>query len=456
MSAFMDHCIAYRNNLTKITQPLNIVQEKAKLERASSQKAASVSSRPTAPARSVAPTVDLIGSDVVLPPVRPNTTDNPTTRPAVLKATAVPKQSRPAESLLGLDFFGGPPERPASASSNTVGTTAPSRPDLKQSILSLYASAPKSQSQTSTHERQGSFGGMQSPTSQPSAGLGGMSDAFSGLTFTSPTSPPAPQPPPPPQSSPFSSLGSLSNQRSIPAPSQKASSPLQGGGFFDTSPKLPQKPTIATKSAPAPPQTQRTFSSSSGFGDFTSAFESPTATAKPSITNASNSLFDFSEPTPVPPKTSVPAPSINSAFNLSAPAPQPQATSKPAPVSQPSFSGFSSSDAWGSNDAWATPEPPSIPTQTKAAKPPPVPSATMDDFGWGSSTSGTTSNLSTGGFGSQAPPKVAAEEDFGGWESSMPAAPAPAPAPAASSSAQTSRPGGGFTASEDLFSNVWE
>lgn len=48
-----------------------------------------------------------------------------------------------------------------------------------------------------------------------------------------------------------------------------------------------------------------------------------------------------------------------------------------------------------------------------------------------------------GGFtpASRAPPKVTADEDFGGW-SAAPAKPA--------------KPATGFAASEDLFSNVWE
>jgi stromal membrane-associated protein len=58
----------------------------------------------------------------------------------------------------------------------------------------------------------------------------------------------------------------------------------------------------------------------------------------------------------------------------------------------------------------------------------------------------------TGGFtsGNNAPPKVSADEDFGGWSSAAPISPpvGTAPAPA--------KPAGGFAASEDLFGNVWE
>ncbi|KAB8293962.1 hypothetical protein EYC80_009434 [Monilinia laxa] len=48
------------------------------------------------------------------------------------------------------------------------------------------------------------------------------------------------------------------------------------------------------------------------------------------------------------------------------------------------------------------------------------------------------------------PPKVAADDDFGGWSSA-------APAPAANATPGTGKPAGGFSSGgEDLFSNVWE
>ncbi|KAL2058787.1 hypothetical protein ABVK25_000078 [Lepraria finkii] len=442
--------------------PLNVVQEKAKLARGASLRATSTSSQPVPPAPKAAPPIDLFG-DVPKPPVRPSTTDTPGAHPPPPKATAPPKQTKAADSLLGLDFFGDPPSgsagRPASSSSTPAGSTGPSRPDLKQSILSLYSSTPKPQPQPQ-HERQPSFGGMQSPPAQQqsTSSFGGLDDAFGNLNFHPPvTSPPAPKPQQLPKSDPFASFNNPVNQRSsVAAPQVTSPPPLSGGGFFDAGPKLASKP-------PQMPQAKPDPLSSNDFGDFSFASSPAPAPSKPAAP-ASNDLFEFSEPSPpasIPQKPSAPAPSsnLNSAFNLSAPATQQSAPKSPAPTTGTS-SGFSNMDAWGSSDAWATPEPTITTTapKPKPAAPVKAPSIPMSsDFSaWGGTPapSNTQSSFSNGfGSTSQAPPKVTPDEDFGGWSSAAPVTPARINPPPTQS-----RPsGGGFGGGgDDLFSNVWE
>ncbi|KAF2804690.1 ArfGap-domain-containing protein [Mytilinidion resinicola] len=405
--------------------PLNVVQEKAKLERSSSQRAASAGNQSQSiqpPARRPQ-NVDLFGDDPT--PPRPNT-GPPISRAAPPKAApAPPKQTRPADSLLGLDFFGGsqsaPPARPSSTTQAT--SSVPSRPDLKQSILSLYASAPKPPPQPQVHHGHsdsfgglGGIGGMQSPPVQQQSSqqsqFGGMNDAFSNLNFNPP---PAQQQPKP---SAFSDLASFSSHRTTPQ--STTSSAFGGGGsFFDTIPKSPPATTSIQK--------QRTFSSDGGFGDFSSMTKTtPAAAPKPAASSGMGDLFDLSMPSSTPAaaqKTTVVSPSTNmhSAFNLSAPA---QPKPAPAPAAAPSYSGFSNMDAWGSTDAWAT----SNTTTTAPAHTVPKSPA------WGAPANPVS-------------PKISQDEDFGGWSSA-----APAPAPARSGG---SKPLGGI-GGDDLFSNVWE
>ena len=450
--------------------PLNVVQEKAKLDRASSQRNSSTSSQPVPPPPKKSQPIDLFG-DVPEPSARPSTTDTPGTRAPPPKTATAPKPTKASDSLLGLDFFGGPPAatsaRPSSTASTPAGSTLPSRPDLKQSILSLYASAPKPQPSTQ-HDRQGSFGGMQSPPAQQSS-LGGLDDAFGGLGFNSTASPPAANPPRPAQSDPFASFSNPMPQRSSVAPPQVTSPPLSGGGFFDPGPKSTAKPSTASK-APQPILPQASPLDSNDFGDFSFASE-PSAPPKPTTTakNATLDLFDMNDPpapAPVPKQAPPPQSSINlkSAFNLSSPAPTPQPAPKPAPAAQRSasnFGGMSSSDPWGTNE-WATPDPtppqPSKPqvAPAPATKAPPMPLA--NDFSaWGGSDTATGQSSFGAGSGStpKAPPKVTPDEDFGGWSSAAPVSPAASKAPQAPAS--SSKPaGGGFGGGDDLFSNVWE
>ena len=463
-------------------QPLNVVQQKAKLARESSQRAASTSSQPLPPAPNAGPPIDLFDGGPALP-VRPSTTDTLGGRPPPPKASAPPKQAKASESLLGMDFFGGPPSttaaRPSSSASTPSGATFPSRPDLKQSILSLYATAPKAQPPPQHLERQSPFGGMQSPPIQQQTSFGGLGDAFSGLDFNPPTSPPAQAPKPQQQarSDPFAGFNNLANQRSSAAP-PVTSPPLIGGGFFETGPKLASKPSITSK-PPQIPTPKADPLSSNDFGDFSSASSPAPAPSKPAMNNSSNDLFDFTEPSPPArvsqprapapqkPSTAAPFSNVNSAFNLSTPAPPSQPPVKSTPSVQPATmsqsSGFSNMDAWGSSDAWATPEPMTTTSAPKSKPMAPVqaPSITMSSefSAWGGSSAPSNIQSSNSGNGlsstSHATPKIAPDEDFGGWSSAAPATPAASNPPLVQNK-PASGGSGGFGGSDDLFSNVWE
>ncbi|KAI1334080.1 hypothetical protein F5Y15DRAFT_315912 [Xylariaceae sp. FL0016] len=438
--------------------PLSIVKEKQNIDRKESIRKTSIgqsSSRAIPP-----PQADLIGGDDIPPRA---STAGPVAQQVPPKSTpAPPKAVNTKDSLLGLDFLGetpSAPPRPASTT-GTGGIGGQSRPDLKQSILSLYASAPRPQpqSQHSGHASQGSFGGfggmqsppMQSPTMghQPKqSNSGGLDDAFASLSFGNMASPKSPK------NDAFAGLSGMSSNRSTPQPTTTTSafSSLGGGSFFDP------KPT-----QPAPQQPKPSTTSSDSF----SAFSSSTASPKPAQPSSSGlgDLFDWSAPAAQPaaaPVQTKPAPAsspaMDSVFNLS----QPKAAPAPAPVAAPAPNAVSSmnasdADIWGGN-AWGTPEPAAPTTASKS--PLPAQPSTMsigNDFGgWSSATSGSFANQSivpgaSGGFqtsgGFQSTPKVAADEEFGGWTSST---------GGGSNHAGTSKPSGGF-GNDDLFSNVWE
>lgn len=447
--------------------PLNVVQEKAKIERSTSQRQAT-GSRQAQPQAAMKPppqqtNVNLF--DDFEPPARPSTTDVVASRPAPPPQPAA-KPASQSSNLMGLDFFGAPQSagvgRPSSVASNPVqGNNA--RSDLKSSILSLYASAPKPQPATQPlHERQTSFGGMASPTAPKQDAFGGLSDAFGGMSFSSaPSTARSPPPPqssvaafgglsspvasPPPQSS---SMAGLSFPSALPAKAAPSAAqvvsppPLSGGDFFSASSSKPPPPKPA-----AVPQPSNTLNFS-----FTQAASPPPA-VKPQATSIPADLFaddgfnDFASapsrppPAPVAKMPSPPIqspPAFNSAFNLSSPtttapkpAPVPQPT-RPAMTSQSSASMF---DPWGGADsnAWGAPEPakPAAPKVELGSVPSRI---TPNDIsgGWGAPISGASKPT--------AQPTVAADEDFGGWTS--------AATPAAT------KPTGGFGGS-DPFDNPW-
>ncbi|OAG40301.1 hypothetical protein AYO21_05392 [Fonsecaea monophora] len=450
--------------------PLNIVQEKAKIERSASQRQASTQPPPPPQPRPTA-NVNLFDDFAPAPPVRPNTADIPDSKPTrtgpAAPAPAPKPAAKPQDSLLGLDFFGGSSSsgigRPSSAASNPSASTN-SRGDLKSSILSLYSAAPKPQpAPQPQHDRQPSFGGLAtSPAPAKQDAFGGLADAFSGLSFPNPTAtkPPAPQP-----ASAFSAFGSLTSPAAAPkatpsAPQVTSPPPLSGGSFFDA---LPSK-------APAAKATVTSPSASNGL-DFSFTQRSPppqpmaAAAPKPSATSIPVDLFaaddfgGFASSTPVSPPKPAPAPApapqvsspinpsstFSSPFNLSS---QPDPTPKPAPqpfkapaVAQTSSSLF---DPWASgNDSspWAAPEPtPAKPAQPKVELGKPPAHITPNDIhgGWGEPISSSNKPVRQA--------SVTADEDFGGWTSASTTQTPVAP---------QAKGNGGFGGASDPFDNPW-
>ncbi|KAG5962766.1 hypothetical protein E4U56_003218 [Claviceps arundinis] len=426
--------------------PLSLVKEKQDIGRKESLRKSSAG--PSQPPRRVpALEADLIGGDEPNPPRATSIGSNS------VRVASKPTNTR--DSLLGLDFLGGPiaPPRPAS----TTGVTSPggqSRPDLKQSILSLYASVPKpqpQQQQASQQQQQHTFGGMGSPPAtspQQQGSMGDFNDAFGSLTMSHTTkSKPA-------SSDPFASLGSAntSTRAASQASNSGALGGLSGGGFFDAKPAQP-----LTSSHQQKP-------SDSGFGDF-SSFSSPPPTqtssalppkpAQAASSSAMGDLFDLSAPVTQasfsPPISSPPA-TTNSVFNLSSQPSKPAAPTLATTTSSNTFAsaGLSGADVWGSSE-WSSPAPPAA-APTAVAKSPELPtSAVAADFGWGGSSSAAFASTPivpgvSGGF--TPAPKVTADEEFGGWASSTGVA-----STGAGAAPKTS---GGFGADEDLFSNVWQ
>lgn len=409
--------------------PLSVVKEKQNLERRESVRKASIgqaaAARPVAP-----PPTDLMGADPV--PQRPSTT-GPSAGQVPAKAQHVPpKTTSTKDSLLGLDFLGTEttaPPRPASTT-GTTGASGQSRPDLKQSILSLYATAPRPQPppQQVSHSPSHSFGALQSPGQQTQGSFGGgLNDAFSSLSFGGPSQAKSPQ------RDAFAGLGGLSSSRPTPPTNNPTFPSLSGGSFFDPKPTPPA-------SAHEPRQS---MGSPGAFG----ALASPTAPAAPKpapvpASSALGDLFDFSSTAPQPSKPSPPVATTaatNSVFNLSAnqtKAPEPVVASTIASTN----SNWSNADIWGGN-AWTTTEAPK--KSPEILKSPGT--APANSFGWGAPTNPLANQSivpgASGGFAT----KVAADEEFGGWTSGT-----------GVKGGESSKPAGTFGTGEDLFSNVWE
>lgn len=453
--------ITHAQSQSNFPQPLAVVQERAKLERSASQRV-SVSSQPPA-RRQPQPSIDFFGDDdAISPPARPSTTGptavaRPPPPPSSVQPTAA-KQTKPADSLLGLDFFGSTQSTPVSRPGSTAPTSGTqagvSRPDLKQSILSLYATAPKPQPAPVQHDRTSSIG----TTASGQSNVNSLTDAFSGLTFPSVTSPQPQQKQQSPSNDLFAGLSGFGGPKSPPvAPRVSSPASTGGAGLFDS---------IASNTQVSKPTTTRNTSISSNGLDFgfaqniTSPVSQP-AKPTPPAPSVSNDLFDLAAPSqPVsPPAYSQPTSSV---FNLSS-----TTTTQPAQKAAPTTSTsnvtsmFSSSsiDPWGGN-AWSTPDPVSAPVPpaakpTTSARPSITDSMRMPDTltgrdigaGWGAPAASTTTTTTTTITSAAT---VAPEDDFGGWTSA-------APVSNTTTSTSGNKPAaGGFAANDDLFSNVWE
>ncbi|KAF2767263.1 ArfGap-domain-containing protein [Teratosphaeria nubilosa] len=460
--------------------PLKVVQERARDD--GGRNGSAPAAAPPAQARARPQDVDLFGDPVSSTPARPSTTEPAAVRPGPPKASAaLPRQTRPGESLLGLNFLGGtssaPPARPSSTGPGS--SAAPDRTDLKQSILSLYASKPAPPPQQASSHAS-AFGGIQSPPltspAQSNAqALGGLGDAFGSLSFALPQQPQ-------PRPAPFSGLTSPTGHSQQSSTAKQ--NPLSGGNFFDS------KPAAASTHGSA-----RKESFGNDFGDFSSAVTSPAPASSSvrspaAVSSSMGDLFSMESPAPTPPpKPAVaPAPPVakqpppipassyynSTAFNLSQPTQA--AASKPAPPQTSTISnvaGLSNLDAWGSNDAWANPDPapaPVLPAQPppkthtsafKPAAPAPAPAIKMEspfDSGWGDpdpapakpATATTNTNAiglssPSAGFGQSASGfNVQQDEEFGGWSHASPAAATSGP-----------KQGGLGGNQDDLFGNVW-
>ena len=452
--------------------PLNIVQEKAKIERSASQRLQATQKPPSQP-RS-APNVDLFGD--LDPPARPATTEPSSKTTRTAPPLSQTKPARPQESLMGLDFFGNAPAagvgRPSSAAANP--TIANPRGDLKNSILSLYASVPKPQPAAQpTHDRQPSFGGMSSPPAQQKDAFGGLADAFGGLNFSSSASTAKS----PPVQSPSSGFSGLSFPTAMPAkatpsaPQVTSPPPLSGGNFFDMAPRsepapqplnatprqptggldfsFAQKPVVpsAPAAAPAPPPVPKPAAnipadlfSNDDFGGWAST-TSPTTTKPPAPMAAPK----MSSP------TTMPSNNFSSAFNFSS-QPAPKAAPAPtnrAPVpSQPANPMFDPWSSAGDNSPWGAPDPTPVPAKASApsvdlGKPPEKITPNDISGGWGAPIS------SAGKPARQA--SVTADEDFGGWTSASTNQTPVAPNPPK----QGGGFGTGFGTASDPFDNPW-
>ncbi|EEP76336.1 hypothetical protein UREG_01185 [Uncinocarpus reesii 1704] len=330
-------------------------KKKAKLERSASHRTSTVT-RPSTQAQSQS--INLFDDNTPTPPTRPKTTDIAGAQAPVKSSQppAASKQNKPADSLLGLDFFGTSQTPTASRPSSTPSgptTTGPSRPDLKQSILSLYASAPKAQP-APQHDRTTSFGSSVSFQTQPK----------------------------PPNEGPETT-------RFVP------------GRSFD----LIDATMGSKKSAAAPPTTST--------NDMLDLFSSPPPTTSPPVssppnTNDFNSAFNLSAPKPhatkqTPPTNTATTTSMFSSVNIDPWGGNAWTSTDPSPPVTQSASIMKVPDTLTANDigrGWGAP---SDVGGTSAPKPAPTITGDEDFGGWTSAmpsetTTSAPKSKSAGGF----------------------------------------------------------
>lgn len=365
----------------------------------------------------------MFGGDPLPLPPKPSSSVIPTPPAQARPEAATPRAAKPADSLLGFDFFNAqttPPSRPASTGPSTTASATTSRPDLKQSILSLYARPP------SVPQSQPAFS---APPVQPAAS-NGLDDAFSSLSFGStpaqaPVSVTRAQPAAP----------SMTTQRAA-AVSPVITSSINthsGGSFFDPKPEpsttYERHTTFQSPTSP-----------SDGFGGFSSNLAPVKSIPMQSASNNGlDDLLGFStmsaQPAVAPKPAAYP---ISSPFNLS------QKPTQQAKTTSTSIAPAADlSNPWGSSAETAWPAPSAAPTAASVASMPakPAPPTRQEsDWGWSSNTGPSTTTSA---------PQVAGDDDFGGWEGNTTAASSQA-APVKNTKS------GGFGGGEDLFSNVWE
>ncbi|KAI9787439.1 MAG: hypothetical protein M1816_007487 [Peltula sp. TS41687] len=443
--------------------PLGMVQETRRLDRSGSTRASPSASQPTLPTKP-ATNVDLFGDDTLA------TSRSSVTPPASRqKAQSVnPEPSRidkPGESLLGLDFLGSSntqsrgAEKPANALASNPGSRATSRPDLKQSILSLYSSNPRPSPQSSSAPptQPGALG-----TRQPLAGqsqgqsLSGLHDAFSGLNFSASSSSFQERP----TGSSFPPFGDQPSQKSPPAAPQLTSPAFTGGGLFDLGSK-----TDSSISKPGNPLHMIGSNSTPGSALHITNSAQVSSNTKPN--SDMGAPFDLSDSSSAqfPPKQpgSSSGDFQHSVFNLSGSQSsiqtKPQGSSNVRNQAAHPTLAWTNTDPWASNDAWSSKDATSTQSTVPSIRASPPKTIGTGDLGWGSGggalgSSGSGLREMQGAYGAPAnPPKISEDEDFGGWSSAMPSTTSAPSKPAGGSSGTG---GGGITGNDDLFSNVWE
>ncbi|EPS41991.1 hypothetical protein H072_4062 [Dactylellina haptotyla CBS 200.50] len=305
--------------------PLGVVKKKQEAEAVSS---------PPPPARRV-PAPNLFDEPNAAPETKPEKVHSKRNTAGLGTEGLRKPQEKPADSLLGLDFFGPAPTTspgPGAAASsppNAAGGGS-TRPDLNRSILSLYSSAPK-QAPRHQHTNSGGFGGLVSPTMQSPVGNSGANDlagAFGDLNFGA--SPPAPQvqPAAPAKPSPFANLN-IGMMKSSPTTQSYNGSSGGGGnnafGSFGSS-------TAASKPA----------ASSSSMGDLFDLNSTPSYQPKPAAQpqQPPSAGMNFGNAWATSPQTSSNNNGGSAGFNWSTPAAS-KPPQKPTVASDDDFGAFS-------------------------------------------------------------------------------------------------------------------
>jgi stromal membrane-associated protein len=336
-----------------------------------------------------------------------------------------------------MDFFGSSqsaPPRPSSAASGMSTPAASGRADLKNSILSLYASVPKPAAAPppTQHRQQPStpnvdfFGGMQSPTAPAQPAV--KSDPFASMSS-------ARAAPSQPKSSNLDLFGGMQSPPLTSPVQPKANytdfSAMQSAPPTTAAPKQqPQLNADLFGSMQSPP-----LPAASSF----SGLASPTGHAQQKSSLSGGSFFD---PKPAPPPKDVSAPRQQT-MPAAAPA-QTQARNNTFGMDSLSISG-ANSNPWGNDNAWAQPEPAPAPAKTQPkpqpAQPPMAPQPVQDDDDFGGWSHASPLPTPT------AAPVPQQQEEFGGWGHASPVRTTAAPA-----AAPKQNMGGG---QDDLFGNVW-